>query len=325
MAHNERLTILISGPAPRWFLNALGELKLNIVHETSGSLLDDALFSQRIAKAHFYVCGGLERASYRIFKSARELRAIVFLGVDAGAYMDKPAALEHGIEVHETPGANSQATAEQTILHMLSALRGFPQLSRGLLERNWSDYTGDELTSRRVCLIGLGQIGSRVAWALRNGFNCHVSYHSRTRQPLFEDMLGITWEADLHASLRKADIVSLHLPLIKHNGGKYFLDDEEIGHMRRRSILINTSSPFLVNPHSLYKQLSSKCIAFASFDGFYKEGPEAFRVSESKLLELGPNHFFMTPHTAWHTRQSEQRTYRQALQILRRLIQKDEM
>ncbi len=312
-------TVLVTGTTPTSFLTALEGLGYEVFSESPRSLLDTDLFSRRIANAHFYICGGLESASDNILATARVLRAIIFLGVDAGAYFDKPAALKRGIDVYETPGANARATADQTLMLMLGALRGFPILSQALHKKTWSDYRGRDLATQKILLVGMGHIAKRVASILHHGFGCEVAYHSRTRQLLVEDLLDLSWTENLHDGLRRADIVSLHLPLVWPSPGKHFLDDDELNKMRRGSILVNTSSPHLVNPQSLYRSLADRRITMASFDGFYKEGPDAFQIEESKLFDFAPERFFMTPHTAWHSKESEQRVFHQALEIMRAL------
>ena len=204
------MKIIITGPLSdehKTSLRSFGDVHAYGVKE----LMNEAEFVKSIADKHVYVCGGFERATKAVIDAAHSLKLIVFRGADAGAYIDINAASSRKIAVCNAPGANSQAVAEFAISMLLSAWKAIPYLQEGIKSRKWIENTSSNLEGKRLGIIGMGRIGSKVAQIAHAGFGMQIGYFSRARKLDIEQAIGAEYHplADL---LRKADAISLHLP-----------------------------------------------------------------------------------------------------------------
>jgi gluconate 2-dehydrogenase len=93
------------------------------------------------------------------------------------------------------------------------------------------------LQGRRLGIVGLGRIGSRVAQIAVDGFGMEVAYTSRTPNPELERRFGMT-EVPLGELIATSDIISLHLP---HHGAEDFMTRELIQQIPAGTTLVNCS------------------------------------------------------------------------------------
>jgi D-3-phosphoglycerate dehydrogenase len=221
-------------------------------------------------------------------KSCPTLRVISKHGAGVNN-IDIVAATELGIPVYFTPGANAQSVAELTFGLLLSIARKIPLHNHALHEGQWS-RTGDgtQLAGRVFGIIGLGQIGRRVA-RMAEAFGMNVIAYdphvSRT---------GVRMVANLTDIMREADVVSLHCPLTPITKG--FIGAAEIALLRKSAILINTSRGGIVDEDALIDALSHQRILGAGIDTFEKEPLPA----NSPFCSL--SNVVLTPHVGGSTR-----------------------
>ena len=211
------------------------------------------------------------------------LKVITLHGVGVDQ-VNLAAAAARGIVVTNVPGANAQAVAEHTIGLILAVLRHTPfadsQMRRGAWAR--ARLVGEELEGKTLGIVGLGNIGRRVA-ALGQAFGMTVIAHS----PRVTPPPGII-SMDLELLLAAADIVSLHAPQNPQTEG--LLSAERLSLMKPTAILINTARGALVDEVALAQALTAGRLAGAGLDVFTVEPPDR----ASPLLRL-PN-VVITPH-----------------------------
>lgn len=99
------------------------------------------------------------------------------------------------------------------------------------------DARRSSLRGKRLGVLGLGRIGSRVAQIAVEGFGMDVQYHSRTRKPALEQQLGLRY-CELDELLTESDIVSVHLP---HHGAEDFITREHVARIPNGRTLVNCS------------------------------------------------------------------------------------
>ena len=268
-------------------------------HEAVGvaadAYVDEAKFCEAIPEYDVYVSGGLEDCTKAVIDSAHKLKAIVFLGVDYKDYIDEKAAKSRNIPIFNTPGGNSRAVAELTIMLLLMAARNAAKMLEDSSQKKWAQQTGFELKGKTLGLVGSGPIAAQVA-QIAAGFDMSVLYWSRSGEK--PDMPGqyCAWES----LLSRSDLLSLHVP--KDAG--VLIDRNALKQMKTGSILINTARAALVDPESLYDALKSNHILCAGFDVFYTEGKDTWTCPQSNLFSLGADKFFMTPHAGWCSREA---------------------
>lgn len=195
--------------------------------------------------------------------------------------VDVAACRERGIAVTNTPGVLDAAVAELTLALALACRRHLVVSDRLVREERWErgwaepERLGRDLAGSTLGLVGLGRIGSQVA-RRAEAFGMRVIHHRRSDGlPLGE-------------VLRRADIVSLHVPLTPQTSG--LLSRERLALLRDGATLINTARGAIVDEKALVDELASGRIS-AGLDVFADEPhvPEGL---------LGLPNVVLTPHIA---------------------------
>ncbi len=228
------------------------------------------------------------------------------MGVDN---IDISAATIAGIIVMNTPGANSMATAEQTMALMLALNRHIPQAYISLQEGEWkrSSYVGSELFNKTLGIIGFGRIGRLVAErALAFGLEI-LAYDPFVSEEVARD-LGVTL-VDLEDLLPEADIITLHTTLLPET--ENVINAETIGLMKDGVMLINVARGKLIDENALAEGLKNGKIKAAAIDVYRQEPP----LPDNPLLAL-PN-VIATPHLGASTLEAQRQV---ATQIVNQVL-----
>ncbi len=225
---------------------------------------------------------------------AKGLRLVQALsaGVD---FLPVRELAEMGIKVANNRGANAVAVAETAVVLIVAAYRRlakqFRQLEGGKYAQgffeSWEQY--HELTGKRVGIIGLGQIGSRVAKRLQ-GWECEVIYHDIVKQPPEKERECNVKRVSLDELLRTSDVVTFHVPLTVQT--RHMVSDREFGLMKQGAVLVNTCRGPVVDEAALLRALKAKKIAGAGLDVTEVEPIPA----DNPLIKM--DNVFLLPHLA---------------------------
>jgi phosphoglycerate dehydrogenase-like enzyme len=250
----------------------------------------------------------LQRCSAEMIAAATQLKLIQKIGVGVNT-IDLDAARQRGIPVCNLPGTNARAVAEMTLGLMLSVLRRIPAFDQGLRKGVWTDTNLQdglgELAGKTVGLVGYGAI-PRILAPILVAMGCSVIY--TTRNPIATDVASYK---PLDQLLAEADVLSLHLPLVEET--RHIIDAKALAAMKPGAILINTGRGALVDQTALEAALASGRLAGAGLDVFESEPLDA----SDGLLAL-PN-VVVTPHVAWLTTGTFDRSFALAAENCRRL------
>jgi phosphoglycerate dehydrogenase-like enzyme len=250
----------------------------------------------------------LKPCTAAMIAAAPQLKLIHKIGVGVNT-IDLEAAKARGIPVCNLPGTNSRAVAELTLALMLGTLRRLSRFDAALRRGNWSDPVLQdgigELGGRTIGLVGYGAIPRLLAPVL-TALGCRLLYTSR--HPV-ADARG-EWRT-LDALLGESDIVSLHLPLTEATTA--LVNAKALARMKRGAILINTARGGLVDQTALVDALRSGRLAAAGLDVFVDEPPDP-----ADALFALPN-VVVTPHIAWLTTGTFDRSFALAAENCRRL------
>ena len=199
---------------------------------------------------------------------------------------------ERGIVVTNTPGVMADAVADLTMALLLATVRHIATGDRTVKAGGFKIPLGEDLASMTLGLMGCGNIGAQVVRrALGFGMEILVCDPWVDSSRIAE--LGAR-TASLDELLRKADVVSLHLPLTDDSAG--IVDSGFLGRMKPGSYLINTARGGLVDELALIDALNRGHIAGAGLDCLKAE--PAAGVS----LELARMHQVVAlPHVASST------------------------
>lgn len=284
--------------APNW-------LDIVVVDETDAAALRDELED---ADVLLHV---LTPVTADVLSASPKLRLVQKIGVGVNT-IDLETAKSRGIAVANMPGCNSQAVAEHTLTLMLAALRRLGYLDsetrRGAGWRLLPDTydSVSELSGKTVGFVGYGSIPQRLTAALV-ALGARVIYHTRRARPDGAAM----HQPSLQGLLQEADIVSLHIPLMPETRGMF--NREAFSMMKHNAILVNTARGELVDEAALIEALQSGKLAAAGLDVFVTEP-----AGESEPLLALPN-VVATPHVAWLTPQTLQRSIDALVENCRRL------
>ena len=220
------------------------------------------------------------------------LRIICKHGVGVGN-IDVAAASARGIPVCVTPGANAQSVTEMALGLMFAAARRIAWMDAELRAGRWSRVQdGIELHGRTLGLIGLGEVGQRVARvALALGMPVVAFDPGVSTVPAGLEGLRLLPSVDEVVCI--ADVLSLHVPLNAATCG--LMNAARFAQMRPGSILINTARGEVVDEPALITALRHGPLRAAGLDTMATEPLPA----NSPLLAL-PN-VVLTPHVGGST------------------------
>jgi phosphoglycerate dehydrogenase-like enzyme len=232
------------------------------------------------------------------------LRLLVTTGRQNRA-IDMEAANDLGITVGFT-NSPGHATAELTMALMLSLARNLPVESGSVNAGGWQVGVGRDLRGASLGLVGLGQLGSRVA-DLARAFGLEVSAWSEnlTEERCVEVGVALLSRDDL---FRGSDFVSIHLRLSERTAG--LVGDELLGMMRSEAYLINTSRGPIVDEDALVRALEAGTIAGAAVDVYEDEPlPSDHRLRTTRRL-------LATPHIGYVTRETYEIFYGEMVEAI---------
>lgn len=182
--------------------------------------------------------------------------------------IDYAAAEAHGVTVCGT-ASSSTPPVELTWALLLGLARGLVQESNALRSGGpWQQTVGADLHGRRLGVLGLGKIGSRVA-QVGLAFGMHVSAWSQNLTKEYADEVGVHLAPSKEALLADSDFVSVHLALSDRTRG--LVGPAEIALLKPTAYLINTSRAAIVDQDALLDALHEGRIAGAAVDVFDTE------------------------------------------------------
>ena len=179
-----------------------------------------------------------------------------------------------GIEVTNTPGVLTDATAEIAMMLILMSARRAGEGERHLRAREWSGWRpthmlSSQVTGKTLGIVGMGRIGTRLARQARHGFGMHVLYSNRSR---VAESVEVELDAEfcsLEEVLERSDFVSLNCPA--NDETRHLVNQDNIKLMRSSAHLINTARGDVVDEMALADALSRRAIAGAGLDVYEKE------------------------------------------------------
>ena len=215
-------------------------------------------------------------------------------------------ATEKGICVFNSPGANANAVVDlvfpmigvwkRNIYAGIQFCRSLAEMEPdkvgGEVEKKKAAFRGDEIAGKTLGVIGLGQIGVRLA---NGGVHRYMKVRGFDPSPALVNIHPLLPEVTICRSIRDtvvtADIVSLHLPL--NNGTRGMVNREFITRMKKGAILVNYARGPIVDEEAVVEALDCGYL-----EAFICDFPTARLVGHPKVLT--------TPHLGASTAQSEE-------------------
>jgi D-3-phosphoglycerate dehydrogenase len=250
----------------------------------------DAIISRKgkITREH------MEKAGGRLKIIAR-----TGVGVDPSR-VDLEAAETHKIWVTNQPGSNAVSVAELVFGQIIALARHTQEANRAVKEYRWSEYlkfTGVELAAKTLGIVGMGNIGARVALRAR-AFEMDWLVYDPYIPESHVTALGGKWVA-LNELLATADFVTIHCPLNRETRG--MIGSAQLALLKPTAFIINAARGGIADETALLAALSQRKIAGAALDVMADEPPP----KDHPLLKL--DNVLWTPHLGAMTAEAAQR------------------
>ena len=308
------MTKIITPPQPEPILEVARELLppgLDLVVVDPGK----PEFYDQAADAEYYLGSPRTGIGNEFFRAAPKLKLVQLTSAGYDR-VDLEAARKAKVPVANNGGANSIAVAEHAVMLMLAVYKKLVYHHLNVVSGTWraADFAAVrtyELEGKRLGIVGLGNIGKKVARRVQ-GFEMDVRYYDVVRLTAdAEDALGVRF-ALFNELLRTSDVVTLHVPL--NDVTRKMISTAQLARMKKTAILINTCRGPVVDEAALHQALVSGTIAGAGLDVMVEEPP----TKKHPLFSL-PNVTF-TPHSAGPTWDNYERAYRNGFDNIQRVI-----
>jgi D-3-phosphoglycerate dehydrogenase / 2-oxoglutarate reductase len=236
-----------------------------------------------VGDAQILVTRAYNKVTRRVIASAPALELIA-QGTSGTDNIDDEAARERGIAIVSLPGENANAVAELVVAFLLMMTRTLPLYGREVVRGVWSRddcATRHELRHHRLGILGLGQVGSRVA-RLAGAFGMRV----QAFDPYITDFGTATRAVSLDALLRENDVITLHVPLTHET--RRLIGEAQIRAMPRGSYLVNAARGEVLDQAAALRALDEQHLAGLALDVFDPEPPAGDFPDDPRLV--------LTPH-----------------------------
>ena len=235
------------------------------------------------------------KVNKEVIENAKNLKVVGRAGAGVDN-IDINAAKQKNIIVMNTPGGNTNATAEHTLALLLSLSRKISKADITTHKGEWAKKSlkGNEIKGKTIGIIGFGNVGKRFA-QMCNALGLKVLIYSKTFDAIrneFPDYIS----CDLNKILKEADIISFHCK--PNPDGSSIISAKEINIMKKNVLIINTARGNLVSEIDLKDAIKNNTIGGVALDVFEEE------PAKNNIL-FGLENVLLTPHIAASTAEAQ--------------------
>ena len=210
-----------------------------------------------------------------------------------------PAATKKGIMVANVDKYCLEEVSDHAVALMLGLLRKTNYLSRLIREGTWDPKLArpiPRISELTLGLYGLGAISSRFA-AKAKAFGMHIAAYDPFLKDEYFEQMGVERIADEEELFRRADVLSVHLPLNKSTAKIISYDKLKL--MKPTAIFINVARGGLVDEEGLIRLLQEGAIGGAGLDVLADEHPSL----DNPLFQM--DNVIVSPHIAYYSEGSD--------------------
>ena len=281
-------SVLITRPLPdRVITEALTRFSLTLREDTTPMTPAQCVEALQSYDAVLPTLGDPFKADVFAAAHAPRCRLLANFGVGFN-HIDVAAARAAGVEVTNTPGAVTDATADIALTLMLMTARRAGEGERLVRSGRWEGWhptqmLGMHLTGKRLGVIGLGRIGKAIARRAHFGFGMEVRFFNRSTvadpglpavQVSFEEAL-------------EADVVVIAVPA--NPATHHLINAEALARMKPHAILVNIARGDIVDEAALVAALAEGRIAGAGLDVYEFEPKVTPALLEMENVTLLPH------------------------------------
>ena len=231
------------------------------------------------------------KVTKNIILAAKKLKVIGRAGAGVDN-IDVSTAKKNNMIVMNTPGGNSNATAEHAFALIMSVLRKIPFANQTTHKAQWEkkNIKGTELSKKTLGIVGFGNVGVRLS-NLVKGFNMEILVSSKSLESRKKDYPHVK-NVSFDELISKSDIISFHCKAAAD--GKPMITKEHYKKIKPTAYIINAARGNIVDEKDLNEALNENLIAGAAVDVFSKE------PAKENILFNNPK-IILTPHIAAST------------------------
>ncbi|WP_138922745.1 2-hydroxyacid dehydrogenase [Sulfitobacter sp. BSw21498] len=277
--------LLIARPAPPEVHAALSDF--DVTYRDDSAPLTAAEMQDALRDYDGVLATLGDRFSSDVFRKVGMPRCKMLANFGVGYnHIDVDAAKAAGLQVSNTPGAVTDATADIAMTLMLMAARRAGEGERLVRSGEWSGWEpsqllGMHLTGKTVGIVGMGRIGQAVARRCHYGFSMDVKYFSRSAKSVAYPAEHVN---DLKRLVAAVDVVVIAVP-----GGddtQHLINADVLAAMQPHAYLINIARGNIVDEPALIKALQAGTIGGAGLDvyEFEPKVPQALRDLDNVVL-----------------------------------------
>jgi phosphoglycerate dehydrogenase-like enzyme len=298
---NPRLTVAMKDR-----LEKVGDL---VVIDAAKKMSVDEIVS-KAGDAEILIAGssGVEVISKEVMLGLKKLKMIATLTVGV-AWVDVESAKELGITVCNIKGANAESVAEHAwgmILDLSKRISEFDRDVRNKGAFEFAKYTGREVYGKTIGIIGLGDIGQKVA-RIAKGFDMKILGFNRSKK----DIENVE-QVDFKKLLNESDVIVLCVPLTDQT--VKLISEEEISQMKDGVILINPAMENIVDKKAVLDAVNcGKIYGFGVETDIMKQIP----VDDPYLKHP---RILVTPHNAFNTEDANVKSYELVIENIEKFI-----
>jgi lactate dehydrogenase-like 2-hydroxyacid dehydrogenase len=235
--------------------------------------------------------------------------------------IDLEACKARGVAVRNVAGYSTESVVQITFMHILSLAGHARYYDDSVKDGRYSrseifsilSNSFHEIAGKRIGIIGMGTIGSRVA-QVASAFGMEVVYYSTSGTSHCTEYPSLP----LEELLRTSDIVSIHAPLNERTRG--LLGERELALMKPSAYLVNVGRGDIIDEAALARAVDEEVIAGAGLDVFAVEPLPA----DNPLMHVRhPERFHFSPHIAWASIEARTRLVQRMVQNVRESYRED--
>jgi D-3-phosphoglycerate dehydrogenase len=241
---------------------------------------------QEISGYEALVVRSATKVTAQVIAAGTKLKAIGRAGAGVDN-IDVQAATERGIVVMNTPGGNANAVAELTVGMMFALARNLPTMAEGMKAERWEKkgYKGAELAGKTLGLVGIGQVGARVARKAA-ALDMKVLAYDPFVPAEKAEALG-TELCELERLYGESDYISLHLPKNEQTAG--MINKDAISKMKPGVFIINCARGGIVVEVDLLQALEQGRVSGVGIDVYETEPPEDWSLAKHPSVIATPH------------------------------------
>ena len=282
------LTLYLSRPLPDRVVAAASEGFEVAVRSATAPMRREEMLDA-LATADIIVPTLGDAFSAEVFAAVPKPRARLLANFGVGYnHIDVAAARAAGLEVTNTPGTVTDATADIAMTLMLMSARRAGEGERLVRAGSWEGWhptqlLGLHLTGKTLGVIGMGRIGQAIARRAHFGFGMDIVYFTRTPKPL-PDLPDARALPGLHEVMAAADVVVVAVPASPAT--HHLIDAGGLAAMQPHAHLVNIARGDVIDEAALIAALQDGRIAGAGLDVYEHEPhvPQALRALENAVL-----------------------------------------